>query len=95
MLMLEVPAVASAAAAKIMVCGVPGVSVSVVGVAVTPAGSAEVDTPMVLLNPFAATADTIVCWPKAPVVSVRLVGLTLKEKSGGGAAVTLSTKVAV
>jgi hypothetical protein len=50
---------------------------------------------MVLLNPFAAVAETVVCWPEAPVVRVRLVGLRVREKSGGGAAVTLSEKVVV
>jgi hypothetical protein len=65
------------------------------GVAVTPVGRAEIEMLMVLLNPFAATAETVVCWPEAPVVRVRLVGLMVREKSGGGAAVTLSVRAAV
>ena len=95
MSMLEAPRVASAAAVKVRVCGVPGVSVSVEGVMVTPVVGADSETLTGLVNPFEAVADTVVCWPKSPVVRVRVVGLRVREKSVGGAAVTLSEKVVV
>ena len=93
MSMLEAPRVASASAVKVKVCGVPGVRVSVAGEAETPVGGADSEMLTVLLNPFAAVAETVVCWPEAPMVRVRLGGLRVGEKSGGGVAVTLSEKV--
>ena len=93
--MVLVLVAAVAAAFRVMLCGVPGVRVKVEGVAVTPDGRAEIETLIDLLNPFATVAETAVCWPEAPAVRVRLVGLMAMEKSGGGAAVTLRVKVAV
>ncbi len=76
-------------------CGVPAVKLSVVGATVTPTGNPETETLTAPLNPFTAVAVTAVAWPSAPVVSVRLVGSIASEKSGGAAAVTLTTKLAV
>ena len=95
MLTLDVPTVASAAAVSVMLCGVPGVRVRVDGETATPDGRGEIETLTELLNPFAAVAEIVVCWPEAPVVRARLVGFMAMEKSGGGAAVTLSVTVAV
>jgi len=95
-LTLAAPTVASAAAVKVIDCGVPGVNVSVDGAAVTPVGNPVSEMPTVPLNPFTAATDTAVDCPKAPVVRLRLVGLIVSVKSaGGGAAVTTNLIVAV
>src|SRR5216683_828400 len=93
--MLDAPTAASAAAANVMNCGVPATRLSVDGEAVTPGGRPESEMFAMPVNPLTATAETAVCWPGAPVASARLVGLRLSRKSGAGATVTLSVKLAV
>ena len=79
---------------NVNVCGVPGVSVSVVGATVTPAGSPDTDTLTVPLNPFSAVAVTAVPCPSAPAVNVKLIGLIANVKSATAAAVTFNVNVA-
>ncbi len=78
-LMLNVPTDASAAAVNRIVCGVPGASVSVDGVAVTSAGRPESETLTVPLNPLLPVANTEICCPRVPIVSVRVAGERLSE----------------
>ena len=86
---------AFAAAENVMGCDVPGVRLSVDGVAVTPAGRAESEMLTVPVNPLAATAEIATCWPEVPVVSESVFGLAAREKLGVGAAVTLSVMLAM
>jgi hypothetical protein len=75
---------------------VPGISVRVDGFAVTPAGRPFKVTFTLPVNPFRAFALTATAWPAAPAVNARLVGATVSEKSGAGAAaVTVKAAVAV
>jgi hypothetical protein len=63
---------------------------------VTPGGSPVTETLIVPENPLSAAAETVVDCAAAPACTLRLVGLTVREKSGKGAvaAVTVSVKVA-
>ncbi len=65
-------------------CVVPGVNVSVAGLAVTPEGSPVIATATVLLKEFTAVARTPTFEPVAPATTVRDFGDRVNEKSGGG-----------
>lgn len=65
------------------------------GAAVTPTGRTESEMLIAPVNPFIPAAVNVTFWPEEPVVRERLVGATVMEKSGGGAAATLSVKVVV
>lgn len=87
-----VAAAAFAAAVRVTLCAVPGVSLSVAGLAVTPAGSPVMATATEPLNEFSDDARTLTLRPVAPPTMVNEVGDTLKVKSG--AAVTAPAMVA-
>ena len=94
--MVSVLAVAEASAVKVRFCAMPGVSVRVDGLAVTPAGNPLQDSETDPVNPLRAVAVTETDFPVAPAVRVRVVGATVSEKSGAGAAaVTVSAMGAV
>jgi hypothetical protein len=78
--------IALLAALSVMFCALPGVSVSVIGLAVTPAGSPLMVTVTIPVNPFAGTAFTLIACPKPPAVSATVIGANVIEKSavGGG-----------
>ena len=86
------PIVAFDAAVSVMLCGVPGVRVRVVGLAVTPVGSPLIVTLIVPLKLLRAVAFIEMGWPGLPAVSDRLPGDAESVKSG--AAVTVSAVVA-
>ena len=71
-----------AAAASMMVCGVPGTRLNVAGVAVTPVGSPDSETETAALNEFREFARTAICAPDAPLTIVAEAGVVLNEKSG-------------
>jgi hypothetical protein len=88
------PAAVPAGAFKVRVAAVPGVNVTADGCAVTPAGNPLMATCTVLENPFWGDASNDKLPDAPPDVKLRFAGMTLKEKSGGGAAaVTLSDAV--
>jgi hypothetical protein len=92
---VEVAAAAPAAAVSFVLCAVPGVSVSVAGLAVTPVGSPLIVTETAPLKEFSAVANTLTGEPVAPATIVSDVGETVSEKSGGGgAAETVNATVA-
>lgn len=72
------------AAASVTVCGVPGTRLRVAGVAVTPAGSPDTETPTVPLKAFSELASTEIWAPDAPLMIVADAGVALSEKSGTG-----------
>jgi hypothetical protein len=90
---VALPTVAFAAAVSVTLCAVPGVSVSVGGFAVTPAGNPLNATVTVPVNPFAATASTLTGFPVAPAWIDRVAGVAVSEKFA--AAVTVNATVAV
>ena len=65
-------ATADVAAAKLTVCGTPGVSVKVTGVAVTPVGSPEIATAIVAEKPLAGTAVRLIDCEAPPAVRLAL-----------------------
>jgi hypothetical protein len=82
-------------AVNVTACDVPGCSDRVAGLAVTPAGSPLIATPIVPLKPFNAELLTVTC-VLPPAANVALVGDTAKVKSGtiGVVAVTVTETVA-
>lgn len=74
-------AAALAAAVRVTVCAVPGVTVNEAGLAVTPAGSPEIVTATGEVKPPLATAFTLNCAPDPPATSAAVVGETVIEKS--------------
>jgi hypothetical protein len=78
------PETAFALAVRLTLCGVPGVSVSVAGCAVTPAGSPVIATDTIPVKPFNPAALTLSCCPAPPAIGVTLEGITDKEKSAAG-----------
>jgi hypothetical protein len=82
--MVELPVTAFDAAVRVTLCAMPGVSVNVAGLAVTPAGSPLSKTFTLAVNPLTAVAVTVIACPFAPAVNARLPGATAREKSGGG-----------
>ncbi len=71
-------------AISVVVCAVPGLKVSVVGLAVTPPGSPPIATETVPLKEFTAVARTLTGGPVVPAAIVSDVGDTVSEKSGCG-----------
>jgi hypothetical protein len=86
---VPVPAGVPAAAVNVTVEAVPGLKVNEDGWAVTPVGNPVSVTGTFAANWFCGVAsrDTVAL---PPAVSVADVGFTLSEKSGGGAACTVS-----
>jgi len=80
---VALPDTAFDAAVNVVLCGVPGVSLSVDGLAVTPEGSPLGLTLMVPVKPLIAVALTARSCDE-PVVIERLLGESVREKSGGG-----------
>jgi len=78
---VALPATAVEAAVSVTLCAVPGVSVSVAGFAVTPAGSPPIVTATSPVKPFAGTAFTLICFPAPPAVSATVSGVEVNEKS--------------
>src|SRR3984957_11607430 len=77
------PATALGLALRLTLCGVPGVSVSVAGCTVTPAGPV-IATETGPVKPFVEAALTLSCCPAPPAISVRLEGVADREKSAAG-----------
>ena len=87
---------ADAPAVRVTFCAVPGVSVNIDGLDVTPAGRPVSETLTDPENPFRALAAMEMDCPLAPAVRLRLAGATVSEKSGGAAAaLTVSATLAV
>ncbi len=80
---VAVPTAAEAAAVKLTLCGVPGVTVMLEGDIVTPAGNPLTATLTVPEKPFRAVAVKVTGWALPPAVRLRLVTFAEKEKSGG------------
>ena len=92
---MALPAAAVAAAVRVTVWAVPGVRVSVAGLAVTPLGSPVMATATGLLKELIAVARTLTFEPVSPATSATDVGETEREKSAAGAAaVTVAAMVA-
>ena len=79
---IVLPSIAAAEAVNVMVCAVPGVSVSVAGCAVTPLGKPVIAMDTMLAKPLAGVALTLICGDVPPGVRVTVVGRADKEKSG-------------
>jgi len=77
------PSVAAEEAVMVTFRAVPGVSESVAGLAVTPEGSPVIVSVTIPVKPFAATAFTLTGCPILPATSATVVGVAVKEKSGG------------
>jgi hypothetical protein len=78
-----VPAAALWVALRLMLCGVPGVRLSVAGFAVTPAGKALTVTLTIPAKPLSATEETCTVCAVPPAVRARFGDETVSEKSGG------------
>jgi len=83
---VAVPALALVPALSVRFLPVPGVSVSIAGLAITPVGSPDKETLTLPVNPFSALAVIETDFPMLPAVRLRLAGATVSEKSGSGAA---------
>jgi hypothetical protein len=70
------------AAVRVTFWGVPGVSESEAGVAVTPAGKPLIALSMLPVKPLSAVAASWTGCPVPPGVRLREVGVTAREKSG-------------
>jgi hypothetical protein len=91
---VALPAAAVAAAVRVTVWAVPGVKVSVAGLAVTPLGSPVMATATVLVKELTAVARTLTFEPVAPATRDTDAGETEREKSPAGAtAVTVAATV--
>jgi len=75
------PGLADEEAVSVKLCGVPGVSVRVEGVAVTPAGKPLRLRVTGLLKLFVDEAVTLACCPAPPMERVKLAGVAEREKS--------------
>ena len=75
------PAVEEDAAVSVRFCAVPGTSVSVDGLAVTPEGKPLSVTVTVPVKPFRALAVTEADCPAPPAVNARFEGVADREKS--------------
>lgn len=78
------------AAARLTGCGVPGTSVNVEGVAVTPGGTPETETWIDPEKPLIAAAETDTICAAPPAVRLMLSRLSESEKSGTMTTVTVS-----
>lgn len=86
---LLLPVAAAEDAVSVMFCEVPGVSVNVDGLAVTPVGSPAIVAETVPVKEFRAVALTLTVAPVAPATMLSEEGAMESEKSGvGGAAET-------
>jgi hypothetical protein len=93
---LALPACAPLPAVSVMLCGVPGVSEAVAGLAVTPAGNPLSATSTVPVKPSTAVAVSCTGCPAPPMVRLRDCGLRASEKSAcAGGAVTVMASEAV
>ncbi len=81
---VAVPATAPAAAVRVTPWEAPGINFSVAGEAVTPVGKPLTVTATVPAKPWIGVASSAICDPEPPAITVSLVGVTAKEKSGGG-----------
>ena len=77
-------AAALAAAFRVTICGVPALTLTDAGLAVTPAGSPVIATATVELNPLIAVTLTDTCADAPPPVSATVAGVTERLKSGAG-----------
>jgi hypothetical protein len=64
----------------VTLCGVPGVSVNVDGLTVTPAGSPLIVTVIVPVKSFTGTKLTLTCRPVPPAANVTVAGFVVSEK---------------
>jgi len=87
------PTTALVPAVRLTLCGVPGVSVSVAGCAVTPAGSPAIATDTAPAKELVETAFTLICCPAPPDTTVRALGAAVKVKSPAGAATVSVTAI--
>src|SRR5215469_10868105 len=78
---VAVPGAAATAAERVTFCATPGVSVSVVGCAVTPVGKPVMVTGTLAMKPFVAVALTAIGCVAPPGMRVRDVGVADREKS--------------
>lgn len=76
------PAWALLPAVSVTLSGVPGVTDTEAGLAVTPAGNPLSATLVVPLNPFTAVTVTCTGCPAPPTVKLSDAGETASEKSG-------------
>ena len=83
------PAAALAAAVTVTVCAVPGVTLSVAGCAVTPAGRLAIPTFTIAAKPLAGEAFTMICCPVPLATSEMLAGVAVRVKSLAAAGVDL------
>ncbi len=79
-------------AVNVIVCAVPGVSVSVAGCAVTPLGKPVIATDTMLAKPLTGVALTLICGDVPPGERVTVVGRADKEKSGMNEGVSLTRR---
>jgi hypothetical protein len=79
---VTLPAAAIEAAVSVTFCAVPGINVSVAGLADTPVGSPVIATITVPVKPFIGTAFTLICCPAPPATSVTFAGVEVSEKPG-------------
>lgn len=70
------------AAVSVIFCDAVGVTLTVVGEAVTPDGSPEIATEIDPLKELIAVAETVMSEPEPPACSVTEVGEAESEKSG-------------
>jgi hypothetical protein len=83
------PAAVEEAAVRVTCCAVPGVRVSIAGLAVTPAGSPLSVTATRLEKPLTALAVTEIGTPVAPAVRLNDAGAAVRVKSPAGAALAM------
>ena len=81
---VAVDAAAPEDAVSVVFCAVPGVRVSVAGLAVTPAGRPVIATKTMPVKPLVGTAFTLTGWPVPPAIIVTVAGVAVNEKSGVG-----------
>jgi hypothetical protein len=79
---VALPAAAVEAAVKVTFCAVPGIKVSIAGLAVTPAGNPLIATVTAPVKPFDGTALTLTTCPAPPATTEIAEGAADSEKSG-------------
>ena len=82
---MALPDAAAADAVRIIVCGVPGVRVSMAGWAVTPLGNPAMATDTMPAKLLIGAAVMVICWADPPERRVMVAGEADKEKSVAGA----------
>jgi hypothetical protein len=78
---VALPGAALPAAVIVTLCGIPGVSESVVGCAVTPVGSPANVTVTIPANPLLEAAFRLIGCPAPPETSGSAAGVIAREKS--------------